>query len=232
MSDSRPVYLLPGLRSPFAKIDRDLSGLDTLQLSVPVVQQTVVGAGGPGPDRLRDVDQVVWGAVIPTLAVSNWAREVWLDAGLDPHVPAVTVIQQCGTSLAAATHAAAQVHFGRIHLALCGGAESMSSTQIGLSKQLSRGIRRASSAKGAKGVLHAIRRVRFRDVRLAIPAIKERTTGKSMGEHTEDMARDWGIGREEQDRLAAETPQPRTWPVSSQSSAAGMELSPQATPRR
>lgn len=202
MPESRPVFVLPGLRSPFCKMDRELGGLDALRLSVPVVQQSVVGAGGPGPGRSREVDLVVWGTVIPSLTVSNWAREVWLDAGLDPHVPALTVVQQCGTSLAAATQAAAQIRTGGVDLALCGGVESMSSVPIGLSRNLGRAMRQAAAAGSVSGAFASLRRVRLRDVRLTIPAVKERTTGKSMGQHAEDTAKEWNIGREEQDELA------------------------------
>src|SRR6185295_6398629 len=40
------------------------------------------------------------------------------------------------------------------------------------------------------------------DIRLHVPEIKNRVTGKSMGEHCEDMAKEWGIGRREQDEIA------------------------------
>jgi acetyl-CoA C-acetyltransferase len=203
MSDTRPVFLLPGLRSPFAKIDRQLGGLDALRLSVPVVQQTVAGARGPGLVGSGTVDLVLWGAVIPDLTVANWAREVWLDAGLDPHVPAQTVVEQCATSLAAATQAAAQVRTGHAELALCGGVESMSSTRVGLSRGLSRAIRRAAAAGGAGAALRQLRKLRMGDIRLAVPAVKERTTGKSMGQHAEEMAKEWGVSRADQDELAA-----------------------------
>ena len=197
------VFVLPSLRSPFTKMDRELGALDALRMSVPVVQQAVVGSRGPGPGNAGDVDLVIWGAVIPTLALSNWGREVWLDAGLEPHVAAVTVIQQCGTSLAAATYAAGQVLAGTTQLALCGGVDSMSSAQIGLSRGLSQAIRRTAGAKGFGGVVSQLRRIRMRDLRLAIPAVKERSTGLSMGQHSEITARDWGIERAEQDELAA-----------------------------
>jgi len=203
MSLPSEVFVLPSLRSPFAKMDRELGELDALQLSVPVVQQAVVGRGGPGPGAESDVDLVVWGAVVPSLALSNWARELWLEAGLDPHVAAVTVVQQCGTSLAGATHAAGQILAGSVHLALCGGVDSMSSAQIGLGRELSRTIRRTAAAKGARGILDQLKQIRRRDLRLAIPAVKERTTGLSMGQHAEVTARQWGIGRADQDALAA-----------------------------
>ncbi len=202
MSERSEAYVLPGLRSPFCKIDRELAGYDAVELSVPVVQQTVAGERGLGPERAGEVDLALWGSVIPDLSVSNWAREVWLDAGLDAHVPAQTVIQACGTSMAAATHAAGQVRAGRIQLALCGGVESMSSTQMGLSRGLSRTIRRAGSAGGPKRLLKTLGEIRPTDLKISIPGITERTTGKSMGEHCEEMAKEWGIPREKQDRLA------------------------------
>jgi acetyl-CoA C-acetyltransferase len=202
MPDSRPVYLLPGLRSPFTRIDRELARYDALKLSVPVIQQTVAGPRGTGAERSGEVDMVLWGAVIPDLRISNWAREVWLDAGLDPHVPALSVVQQCATSLAAATQAAASIRSGHGELALCGGVDSMSNTQIGLSRGLSRAIRRTGSARGAAAVFRQLRSIGLKDVRLAIPAVKERATGKSMGQHSEEMAREWEISRAEQDRVA------------------------------
>ena len=202
MSDRPAVYLLPGLRSPFTKIDRGLDKLDALKLSVPVVQQTVVGSRGVGPNSVSDIDLVVWGSVIPTLAISNWAREVWLDAGLDPRVPALTMVQQCATSIAAATHSAAQIADGHLDLVLCGGVESMSATQVGLSRSFSQKLRRAGQARSPMQAVKELMKLRPTDIRLNIPAVEERTTGKSMGEHTEEMARDWEIHRDAQDEFA------------------------------
>ena len=195
-------YIVQGLRSPFARIDHGLADLSALQLSVPVVQQTVVGELGVRRDADAHVDLAIWGSVIPTLSVSNWGREVWLDAGLDQGVPALTIVQQCATSLAAATHAAGQVRSGKLDLALCGGVESMSHTQIGLSAGLSRTIRRAGSTRRPRAFLGTLGAVRAADLRISVPRAKERTTGKTMGEHTEEMVRRWEVGRDEQDRFA------------------------------
>ncbi|WP_419165736.1 acetyl-CoA C-acyltransferase [Candidatus Palauibacter sp.] len=196
------AFVLPGLRTPFTKMDRELARYDGLALSAPVIQQTVAGDRGPGRDAAAGIDLVLWGAVIPSLTVSNWGREVWFDSGLDPAVPAQGIVQACATSLAAATHAAGQVGAGRADLVLCGGVESMSHTRIGLSQGLSRKIRRAGRAGSFPRMVRTLGGIRPRDLRISVPAVAERTTGKTMGEHAEEMAREWGIPREAQDRFA------------------------------
>jgi acetyl-CoA C-acetyltransferase len=197
----RPVFLCAGPRTPFAKIDGPLAHLDAVALSVPVVRAAVKALAAAGDERGRP-DLVVWGAVIPSLSVSHIAREVWLDAALDPGVPAVTVVQQCATSLAAATHAAAQARVGRIDLALCGGAESPSRAQVGLTHELSRQLRRCVQAKGAGAALRALAGLRLSHLKLEMPRVRERRTGLTMGDHAELTAKAWAIDRAAQDTFA------------------------------
>ncbi|MDX1394056.1 MAG: acetyl-CoA C-acyltransferase [Gemmatimonadota bacterium] len=196
------VYVLPGLRTPFAKIDRELGEHTALELSAPVIQQTVAGDAGPGRAGASSIDLVLWGTVIPSLRVSNWAREAWFDSGLDARVPAQSIVQACATSLAAATHAAGQVAAGRIGLALCGGVESMTNTQIGLSRSFSVKIRRTAQAGGPGRAISSLAKLRPSDLKISIPGVQERTTGMSMGEHAERMAKEWDVSRDAQDRFA------------------------------
>ena len=196
------LFVLPGLRSPFAKVDLDLAPFDALGLSAPVIQQTVAGESGPGRERAGSIDLVLWGAVIPSLSVSNWGREVWFESGLDERVPGQGIVQACATSIAAATQAAGQIAAGRAGLVLCGGVESMTSTQIGLSRSLSRKVRRTAQAGSPVRMVSSLAKVRPSDLKISVPGVKERTTGKTMGEHAEEMAREWGIPREAQDRFA------------------------------
>ncbi len=191
------VYLCAGPRTPFARIDGPLAHLDAVGISIPVARAAqAMLKGGAVPDC------VVWGAVVPSLSVSHIAREVWLDAGLEPHVPALTVVQQCATSLAGATHAAAQMRAGRIELALCGGSEAMSQTQVGLTRGMSQTIRRVAQAKGPAAALKALGRLRLRHLKLSVPSVKERTSGLTMGDHAEITAKEWKLERERQDGFA------------------------------
>jgi len=140
--------------------------------------------------------------VVLNLAYANLAREVWLESKLDPHVPTFTTIMQCSTSMVGAFEEAGMLGQGRAALALVGGVESMSRVQIALGQNLSDWLRRMFQARSATQRIGLLRKLRPSDIRLFVPEVKNRVTGRSMGEHTEDMAKTWNIGRQEQDELA------------------------------
>ena len=191
------IWLAAGLRTPFVAVDGRFAARDSLALSVPVVQAMARQVNGP-------IDFGVWGSVVVNLAYANLAREVWLDSKLDPHTPTFTTIMQCSTSMVGAFEAAGMLGQGRAALAMVGGVESMSRVQIGLGQNLSVWLRHLFQARGAAARLHVLRHLRPSDIRLFVPEVKNRVTGRSMGEHTEDMAKDWNISRREQDELALE----------------------------
>src|SRR5262245_61723239 len=195
MANNTPqVWLAAGLRTPFVRVDGALEARDALALSVPVLQAMASKATGP-------IDFGVWGAVVPNLTYANLAREVWFDAKLDPHVPTYTTVMQCCTSMMGAFQAAGMLAEGR-ELALVGGVESMTRTQFGLNPNLSVWMRRVGQARSAGDRLKVLRTLRPSDIRLYVPRVQNRVTGKSMGEHCEDMAKTWNISRQEQDELA------------------------------
>ncbi len=195
---SRPVdvWLASGVRTPFAKVDGALQGLDALELSVPVARHMVSLLGGAKPDF------TVWGVVVPSLLWSNIAREVSMDAGIDATAPAFTTIMACSTSMLGAIEAASMIDGEVYNLALVGGVDSLSRIQIGLGQRLSDWLRKFQHARSIGEKIDHATHVQFADVRLYIPAIANRTTGLSMGEHTEITAKEWQIGRAEQDEIA------------------------------
>jgi len=186
------IWLAAGVRSPFAKAGGVLAHRDALQLSTSVAKAMLARA---------KPDLAVWGAVIPSLMWSNLAREVVIEAGA-PWLPAFSTVMACSTSMAGAFQAAGLLDDRGRSLALVGGAESMSRVQIGLTQGLSDELRGVMDAKTWSDRLNALGRVKPSDIRLYIPRIQNRSTGKSMGEHTEEMAKGWSIGRAEQDEIA------------------------------
>jgi len=192
------IWLAAGVRTPFAGVDGPFAHRDSLTLSVPVVQAMAARVRGP-------IDFGVWGVVIPNLAYTNLAREVWLEAKLDPHVPTFTTIMQCSTSMIGVFEAVGMLARGSTALALVGGVESVSRVQIGLGQNFSDWLRRIGQAHDFSQRIAVLRKLRPSDIRLSIPRVQNRVTGRSMGEHTEDMAKTWNVSRLEQDELALES---------------------------
>jgi len=195
------TWLAAGVRTPFARVDGPLRKRDTIALSVPVAEamaKQLAASGRP--------DLVVWGTVMQSLAVSNIAREVVIDAKIDPSTPAFSTVLACSTSMVAVFEAAGMLRNG-LDLALCGGVESMSRVQIGLTPGISDVIRRVSQARSVGERIDRLSETRLSDVRLYVPSVTNRATGKSMGEHCEEMAKEWKIARADQDRIALQSHQ-------------------------
>jgi acetyl-CoA C-acetyltransferase len=193
------VWIASGVRTPFAKVDGALHGLDAIELSVPVARHMVGLLKGSRPDF------AVWGAAVPSLMWSNIAREVLMDAGIDPATPAFSTVMACSTSMIGAIEAAGMIDGDAYNLALVGGVDSLSRVQIGLGQKLSDWLRKFQQARSLGQKIDQVTHVQLRDIRLFIPAVANRTSGLSMGEHTEITAKEWQIGRPEQDEIALDS---------------------------
>jgi acetyl-CoA C-acetyltransferase len=201
MTIDHDIWFAAGVRTPFAKVDGPLGKFDAIGLSVPVVRHMIGELRGGTPDF------AVWGTVVPNLTWSNIGREVLMDAGVAPTIPAFSTVMACSTSMIAAIEAAGMIDGVKRNLALVGGVESLSRIQLGLGQSLSDWIRKLQQARSVEQKFARVSELRLGDIKLYIPAISNRTTGLSMGEHTEITAKEWSIGREEQDQLALESHQ-------------------------
>jgi len=195
------TWLVSGVRTPFARVDGALRKLDSVALSVPVAK--AMAAQLPAGAR---PDLVVWGTVAPNLGWSNIARELVIDAGIDQATPAYTTVLACSTSMVAVFEAAGMLR-GDLSLALCGGVESMSRVQIGLKQGFSDWIRRMGQARSFGDRIDRVGEFTWKDFGLHVPSVANRATGKSMGEHCEEMAKEWHIARADQDRIALQSHQ-------------------------
>jgi acetyl-CoA C-acetyltransferase len=194
------IWLLPGLRTPFAKSDGPLAAYDPIELSIPVVQAMVAQIPGGKPDF------AAWGTVLPNLTWSNIAREVLLDAKVDATIPAFSTVMACSTSMIGALEAASMLDGAHRSLALVGGAESLSRVQIGLTQSLSDWLRGFMQARGLGAKLQRFGGLAHTKVGLFIPAVANRSTGKSMGQHMEESVKALGsITRRDQDAWALES---------------------------
>ena len=193
------IHVAAGVRTPFLKAGSAFSHLDAIDLSVPVAQAMMSRLAGARPDLF------IWGTVIPNLTWSNIAREVLLDAGIDATIPAFSTVMACSTSMVGVFQAAGMIDGDSRRLALVGGAESMSRVQIGFGQKFSDWLREFQGARTIVAKLQHLVELNPRDVRLWIPKVVNRTSGLSMGEHTEITARQWEIPRQRQDELALQS---------------------------
>jgi len=194
---NQDIFLAAGLRTPFGRGGGALAGYDAISLSVPVVRAMAEQLTTQRPDL------VLWGTVIPNLGWSNIAREIWLDAKLDPTVPSFSAVLACATSITAAFAAAGMIG-GDTDVVLVGGVETMSRPSIGLTAAASDRLR-ALFAKNPAEALAALSGLTPADFTLPAKGWANRITGRTMGDHMEETAQEWGITREAQDAWSFES---------------------------
>jgi len=198
LNGDRRVAIVRGLRTPFVKAGTVFSNLTALDLGRMVVQELVQRAELDP----QEIDQVVFGQVIPNLTATSVAREVVLAAGLPRNIEAHTVSRACATSIQALTDAANSIALGLSNAAIVGGTESISDVPIFASRPLSQALAASSRGKDLGTKLRPFRKLKPRDLLPRPPAIAEYSTGLTMGESAEKMAKENGITREEQDEIA------------------------------
>jgi acetyl-CoA acyltransferase len=197
-SNGRRVAIVAGLRTPFSKSGTTFRALTAQELGKFVVAELVQRTSL----EPKDVDTLVFGTVVPSVLAPNIAREVSLLPLLPKGIPAVTVSRACASANQAITDAADQILLGHADVAIAGGAESLSNVPILHSRGFSDALIAASRAKSVPKRVGALARIRPRDLVPVTPAIAEPSTGETMGQSAEKMAKLNHITREEQDQFA------------------------------
>jgi acetyl-CoA acyltransferase len=192
------VAIVAGLRTPFAKVGTAYRRMSALDLGTLVVRELVARAELDP----REVGMCVYGQAVPNPTAPNVAREIVLGSGLPKSVEAFTVVRACATSFQATTSAAEAILGGQHDVAVVGGADSASDVPVTVSRKLASALASAQKARSVTDKLRAFSRLSPRDFLPVPPALKEPSTGLTMGEHAEQMAKEMGIAREDQDRFA------------------------------
>jgi acetyl-CoA acyltransferase len=194
----RRVAIVDGVRTPFAKSGSAFKNLTAIDLGVMAVRELVNRA----ELEPTEIDELVYGTVVHSVVAPNLAREVGLGAGLPADVPAYTVSRACASANQAITNAADAIALGTADVVIAGGAEVLSDIPILYGRRMRNALVAASRAKTIGGKARALATLRPRDLAPITPAIAEPTTGESMGQSAERMAKENGISREAQDRWA------------------------------
>ena len=198
MNTLRKAAIIGGVRIPFARSNTAYAGAANLDMLSAALKALVERFGL----RAQALGEVAAGAVIKHPRDAGLAREATLASGLDPHTPAYDLQRACGTSLSALAQLAQRIAAGELESAVAGGVDSVSDVPITYGRRLQGIVLESARARSPGARLKPWLRLRPRDLRPAVPAITEPSTGLSMGEHCEQMAKEWRIGRQEQDALA------------------------------
>jgi len=196
--NGRRVAIVAGVRTPFAKAGTAFKSISAIDLGKLCVAELLQRTNLDG----REVQALVFGTVIPSVLAPNIAREVSLLPLLPKGVQAYTVGRACASANQAITDAADQIALGHLDVAIAGGSESLSNIPILHAQGFADALVLASKARTFPARLKALSRIRPKDLVPVTPAIAEPSTGETMGQSAEKMAKLNAIAREEQDHFA------------------------------
>ncbi len=192
------VAIVAGLRTPFARQSTEFSQVPAVDLGKMVVSELL--ARTQIDPKL--IEQVVFGQVIQMPAAPNIAREIVLGTGMDINTDAYSVTRACATSFQSAVNVAESIMAGTIDVGIAGGADSSSVLPIGVTRNLASNLLALSKTKTLAQKLKILKNLSIKDLMPVPPAVAEYSTGLSMGQTAEQMAKTHAISREEQDALA------------------------------
>ena len=196
------VGVIGGVRIPFCRNNTAYADVGNFGMSVKVLGALVERFGLHGVE----LGEVAMGAVIKHSSEWNLAREALLSSGLASTTPGITTARACGTSLDNAIIIANKIAAGQIEAGIAGGSDTTSDVPIVYSQRLRKRLLAVNRAKTPMEKLKtAVRGFSFSELKPSFPGVAEPRTGMSMGDHCEKMAREWHVGREDQDRLALES---------------------------
>src|SRR3954464_5264348 len=198
MNTLRRVAILGGARIPFARANSTYAAATNQDMLTAAFRSLVDKYSLKG----EKIGEVAAGAVIKHSKDWNLARESTLGSGLHPTTPAYDLQRACGTSLSAAAQLMNRIANGEIETGIAGGADSASDVPLTYSKNLQRTVLSLSRGKSWADKLRTVGDLRPWDLAPAHPGIAEPRPALSMGQHCEEMAKEWQISRKEQDELA------------------------------
>ncbi len=197
--ETTPTAIVGGNRIPFARSNGPYARASNQDMLTAALDGLVARFGLAG----ERVDEVVAGAVLKHSRDFNLTRECVLGSALDPTTPAFDIQRACDTGLEAAIVVANKIALGQADCGIAGGVDTTSDAPIAVNEDLRDVLLEFNRTKGAAGRVKLLGKLRPGQIVPEIPRNAEPRTGMSMGEHAAVTAQEFGVGREEQDELAA-----------------------------
>ncbi len=190
------VAVVAGARTPFLRIATGYSTFPARTLASHLVAELVERAD---VDK-TEIEKLVFGQVVMAPDAPNIGREIVLGANLPVSTDAYSVSRACASSYQSAADIAMNIQTGVIDAGIAGGCDVMSQPPISFNKKMTEAMVKSSYSKGSK--LKAFKGIGLKDLMPSQPAIKEPSSEFTMGQAAENMAKENGIARADQDALA------------------------------
>lgn len=184
---TKEVVICAPVRTAIGTYGGSLKEVPATDLGAIAIRETLKRAGISGDT----VDNVVLGNVIQAGNRMNPARQASINGGLPVQVPALTVNRVCGSGVQAVITAAQDIMLGHGNCAVAGGMENMDRAPYLLEK--ARWGYRMGDGRMVDSMLG--------------DGLHDAFTGKHAGWHTEDLAKEYRVSREDQDAWAARSQQ-------------------------
>ncbi|KAM9704654.1 acetyl-CoA acetyltransferase, cytosolic [Menidia menidia] len=182
--NTEPVVIVSAARSPIGSLNGALSSVPLHDLSSAVIKEVLKRAGV----KPEDVSEVIMGHVLTAGHGQNPARKASVGAGIPYPVPAWSCQMVCGSGLKAVCLGAQSIQAGESTVVVAGGMESMSRAPHTV--QMRAGVKMGDAS--------------LQDSMVA-DGLMDAFHGYHMGVTAENVAKQWGISREEQDRFAVKS---------------------------
>ena len=203
MTKLRKVAIVSASRTPFAKgftLYNDQSNKDLL---VGALEGLIKKAGL----KNKPIDEVVGGAVLNHAKDFNLVREAVLQTSLNNFTPAYNIQHACATSLQAASILMGKIASGQIEAGIACGVDNVSKMPFAANEKLSGRLLKVFKSRTLKEKLKCFSGFSLKELMPVAIDVNEPQTHLSMGGHCELMAREWGVTREAQDKVAYQSHQ-------------------------
>lgn len=195
------VVVVNGARTPFVRARTVFQKMPPSTLGGAVLRETIARSDLDP----QAVEELYFGIVSPPAEGTNVAREALFDSGLPATIPCTTVNRYCASAAEAIAGIAGKILSGQIDIGIAGGVESISSVQALFSLEATHFFQDLMKAKSPTQKLTHMSHFKPSLMIPQAPGIKEPTTGMTMGESADLMARAFKVNREEQDKYSVDS---------------------------
>ncbi len=202
--NKKPVYLIDGARTPFLKARGKPGLFSAIDLALGATNPLLLRQ----PFEACDLDEVIYGCMMPSADEANIARILALRMGGGDKLTAYTVQRNCASGLQAIDNAVRNISDGYSDLVLAGGVDSMSRAPLLLREDMVHWLASWNKAKSTGAKLKVISQLKgryFAPIIALLRGLTDPVVGLNMGQTAENLAWKFGISRSQMDAYSVQS---------------------------